>query len=67
MKKITYVQATKAFPKLKQVKLNGSTDFNTVAEIIGSRNPNYVWPIVNAITSRMSSMTSPALAKLFED
>jgi len=67
MKKITYVQATKAFPELKNIKLNGATDFDTVANVIGSRNPNYVWPIVNAITSRMKSMVSPTLANLFED
>ena len=67
MRKITYAQATKAFPELKTIKLDGATDFDTVSDVINSRNPTYVWPIVNALKSRMNSMVSPALTRLFED
>lgn len=69
---ITYAKLSKSFPGIKQVKLNGTSDFNTVAGILGTRNPKYVWPAVNCIQQRMSGATAtPAqadkLKRLFED
>ena len=60
---LTKAQVLKAFPELKDFTPNGENDFNIVAEVIGSRNPNHVWPIVNAFKAKAE--VSKRLQSLF--
>ena len=60
---LTKAQVLKEFPELTDFVPNGANDFNIVAEAIGSRNPNYVWPIVNAF--KVKAEVSKKLSKLF--
>lgn len=46
--KLTIGQIEKIYPEMKGFELDGSTDFNRCAEIIGSRDPKIVWACVNA-------------------
>ena len=46
--KLTRVQIEKIYPEMKEFEPDGSTDFNRVSEIIGSRDPKLVWACVNA-------------------
>lgn len=63
--KLSVEKIEKIFPELKGFEPDGSTDFNRVAEIIGSRDPNLVWACVNAY-SRPSARVADAarIAKL---
>lgn len=63
--KLSMGQIEKIFPEMKGFEPDGSTDFNRVAEIIGTRDPNLVWACVNAY-SRPSARVADAarIAKL---
>ena len=62
---LDYKTVIKEFPELKDFTANGADDFNTIADVIGSRNPNHVWPILNALTKGATRTPSPKLARLF--
>ncbi len=64
-KTLDYNEVVKAFPELKGFESNGSTDFDRIAAVIGSRNPQHVWPIINALTAGEKRAPSPKLARLF--
>ena len=66
MAKLTRNEIVKEFPELEGVELNGSSDFNTVAEVIGSRNPKLVWACINALAvkAKPSPKVNRLLAKL---
>lgn len=55
----------KEFPELKDFVPNGSDDFDRIAVVLGSRNPNHVWPVLNALTNKAKLTPSPKLARLF--
>jgi len=57
-------EVIKLFPELETVELDGATDFNQVAKIIGSRNPKLIWPIINLLAKEASSEKSDELKKL---
>ena len=46
--KLTVDKIEKIFPEMKGFEPDGSTDFNRVAAVIGSRDPKLVWACVNA-------------------
>lgn len=46
--KLTIGQIEKIYPEMKGFTPDGVSDFNRVAEIIGSRDPKLVWACVNA-------------------
>ena len=62
---LDYKQVVKEFPELKNLELDGSNDFNKIAEVIGSRNPNHVWPIRDCLAKGERQAASPKLARLF--
>ena len=45
---LTVDKIEKIFPEMKGFEPDGSTDFNRVAAVIGSRDPKLVWACVNA-------------------
>ena len=55
----------KEFPELKGFESDGSTDFERIASVLESRNPNHVWPVLNALTKGATRTPSPKLARLF--
>ena len=61
MSKLTKADVIAEFPELKGFEQDGSTDFDRVSKIIGSRNPKIVWAVVNAFRAEASS---PALSRL---
>jgi len=63
--KLDYNEVVEAFPKLKDITLNGADDFNNIAAVLGSRNPNYVWPVRNALVAGVKQAPNPKLARLF--
>ena len=65
-KTIDYKEVVKAYPALKDIVLNDADDFNNIASVIGSRNPNYVWPIRNALArGETTRALDPKLTRLF--
>lgn len=53
------------YPELKGFVPNGTTDFSTVANIIGSKRPSDVWPIVNLYGSpRRTAAETARLGRL---
>lgn len=61
--KLTKAEVLKEFPEFKGFVFDGLTDYNRVAQVIGSRNPKYVWPIVNALEEK-STEVPPKLGRL---
>lgn len=61
MSKLTKADVIAEFRELKDFEPDGSTDFDRVSKIIGSRNPKIVWAIVNAFRAETSS---PKLSRL---
>ena len=55
----------KEFPELKDFVPNGSDDFDRIAVVLGSRNPNHVWPVLNGLARGTTRAPSPKLARLF--
>ena len=62
---LNYNDVVKAFPELKGFEPDNSTDFDRIAMVLGSRNPNHVWPVLNALTAGVKRTPSPKLARLF--
>ena len=58
----TVEQITEAIPELKGFKPDGKTDFDTVAGLVGSRNPKDIWPIIDAFKKAVPAHAG--LAKL---
>jgi hypothetical protein len=61
MSKLTKADVIAEFNELKDFEPDGSTDFDRVSKIIGSRNPKIVWAVVNALRAETSS---PKLSRL---
>ena len=61
MSKLTKADVIAEFQELKGFEPDGSTDFDRVSKIIGSRNPKIVWAVVNALRAETSS---PKLSRL---
>ena len=61
MNKLTKADVIAEFKELKDFESDGSTDFDRVSKIIGSRNPKIVWAVVNALSAETSS---PKLSRL---
>ena len=61
MSKLTKADVIAEFKELKDFEPDGSTDFDRVSKIIGSRNPKLVWAVVNALSAEVSS---PKLSRL---
>lgn len=61
--KLTKAEVLKEFPEFKGFHFDGVTDYNRVAQVIGSRNPTYVWPIINAL-EKDKEEASPKLSRL---
>ena len=40
------------YPELKGFTLDGQSDFNRIAAVIGSKDPNIVWAIVNSLKQK---------------
>ena len=59
--KLTKADVIAEFKELKGFEPDGSTDFDRVAKVIGSRNPKIVWAIINALKAEASS---PQLSRL---
>jgi hypothetical protein len=64
-KVLDYNEVVKVFPELKGFESDGSTDFERISAVLGSRNPNHVWPVLNALTAGVKRTPSPKLARLF--
>ena len=63
--KLTIGQIEKIYPEMKGFEPDGSTDFNRVSEIIGSRDPKLVWACVNAYSRPAARVADAArVAKL---
>ena len=45
MSKLTKADVIAEFKELKDFEPDGSTDFDRVSKIIGSRNPKIVWAV----------------------
>ena len=53
------------YPELKSFESDGSTDFNRIAAVIGSREADVVWGIHSALTTpRATRAQAERLAKL---
>lgn len=66
MKKITYKKLVKAIPELAEFELDGATDFNRVSAIVGTKNPEQVWTIINCLKAGPKLKRAHAgIAKLF--
>lgn len=63
MKTLTKEAILKVYPELTDFSSNGKDDFNTVANVLGTRNPKQVWAVVNALT-KSSTVAPRAQAKL---
>lgn len=61
MSKLTKADVIAEFKELNGFEPDGSTDFDRVSKIIGSRNPKIVWAVVNALSAETSS---PKLSRL---
>jgi hypothetical protein len=61
MSKLTKADVIAEFKELNGFEPDGSTDFDRVSKIIGSRNPKIVWAVVNALRAETSS---PKLSRL---
>ena len=61
MSKLTKADVIAEFKELKDFEPDGSTDFDRVSKIIGSRNPKIVWAVVYALRAETSS---PKLSRL---
>lgn len=62
---LTVKMIVKEFPALEGFSPNGSSDFNTVAEVLGSRNPKLVWAVINAFAKEAKKQgVSPAISRL---
>ena len=61
MNKLTKADVIAEFKELKDFEPDGSTDFDRVSKIIGSRNPKIVWAVINALSAETSS---PKLSRL---
>ena len=61
MSKLTKADVIAEFNELKGFEPDGSTDFDRVSKIIGSRNPKIVWAVVNALRAET---ISPELSRL---
>ena len=61
MSKLTKADVIAEFKELKDFEPDGSTDFDRVSKVIGSRNPKIVWAIVDALRAGASS---PKLSRL---
>ena len=61
MSNLTKADVIAEFKELKDFEPDGSTDFDRVSKIIGSRNPKIVWAVVNALRADISS---PKLSRL---
>ena len=61
MSKLTKADVIAEFKELKDFEPDGSTDFDRVSKVIGSRNPKIVWSIINALSAETSS---PKLSRL---
>ena len=61
MNRLTKADVIAEFKELKDFEPDGSTDFDRVSKIIGSRNPKIVWAVVNALSAETSS---PKLSRL---
>lgn len=65
MSKLTKADVIAEFSELKGFEPDGSTDFDRVSKIIGSRNPKIVWAVVNALKAEtISPKLSRLMAKL---
>ena len=64
-KVLDYNEVVKAFPELKGFESDNSTDFDRISAVLGSRNPNHVWPVLNALTAGVKRAPNPKLARLF--
>jgi len=58
----TVAQIIEAIPELAGFKPDGKTDFDTVAGLVGTRNPKDIWPIIDAF--KKAQPTHAGLAKL---
>lgn len=63
MSKLTKADVIAEFKELKGFEPDGSTDFDRVAKVIGSRNPKIVWAVINALTAT-DYTDSPKLSRL---
>lgn len=61
MNRLTKADVIAEFKELKDFEPDGSTDFDRVSKIIGSRNPKIVWAVVNALNAETNS---PKLSRL---
>lgn len=61
MNRLTKADVIAEFKELKDFEPDGSTDFDRVSKIIGSRNPKIVWAVINALKTETSS---PKLSRL---
>ena len=65
MKKLSIEQIEKIYPECKGFAPNGTTDFDRMAEIIGSRDPQLVWACINAYSRPAARLADAArVAKL---
>ena len=63
MSKLTRADVIAEFKELKDFEADGSTDFERISKVIGSRNPKIVWAIVNALKTE-ATQVSPKLSRL---
>lgn len=61
---LTKAEVLKEFPEFKGFQLDGVSDYNRVSQVIGSRNPKHVWPIINALEDKAKTVVSPKLGRL---
>ena len=59
--RLTKADVVAEFKELESFEPDGSTDFEKISKIIGSRNPKIVWAVVNALKAEASS---PKLSRL---
>ena len=65
MSRLTKADVIAEFKELKDFEPDGSTDFDRVSKIIGSRNPKVVWAVINALrVEAISPKLSRLMAKL---
>lgn len=63
--KFDYSHVVKEFPELKDFASDGKTDFNRIAEVIGSREAAVVWGIHNALVGpKVTRAQADRLARL---
>lgn len=62
--KLKLSELVKLYPELSDFTLDGKTDFNKISDIIGSKNPKMIWPVIDTIAAGQKPKATAQQTKL---